>query len=60
MRKLSWVLIALLTIGLASGFASATLAGPHGTQVAGNDQGQDNDNQGNDDQGNDNQGNGDQ
>jgi len=50
MRKFSWALITLLTIGFASGFASAALAAPHGTQVAGNDQGQDNNDQG--DQGN--------
>jgi hypothetical protein len=41
MRKISWVMIALLTIGFASGFASASFAGPH------NDQGQQDDSQGN-------------
>jgi len=41
MRKFSWILIALLTIGFASGFASASFAGPH------NDQGQQDDSQGN-------------
>ena len=54
MRKLSWVLIALLTIGFANGFASAALAGPHGTQIAGgdnDDQGGGGDNGDNDDQG---------
>src|SRR5262245_443551 len=55
MRKLSWALIALLiTIGLASGFARAALAGPHGTQIAGgdnDDQGGGGENGDNDDQG---------
>ena len=58
MRKFSWILIALLAIGFANGFASAALAGPHGTQVAGGDNdnqggGDDNDNSGGD---NDHQG----
>jgi hypothetical protein len=42
MRKFSWILIALLTIGFASGFAGATFAGPH------NDQGENSASQGND------------
>jgi len=51
MRKLSWVLIALLTIGFANGFASAALAGPHGTQVAGGDNDSQSGQGDNDDQG---------
>jgi hypothetical protein len=48
MRKFSWVLIALLTIGFASGFASASFAGDKQGQNS-TSQGQDSTSHGNED-----------